>query len=111
MRNWKFIAFVGAVMLSAGSAQACPAGTTSKGPFNGKELCAMQKRYLSAELMLTASNHYLLPEGIFVGGDNAQNSTVRIEAGTTIYANPGSFLVIKRGSKLIAEGTAQKPIV
>jgi len=112
MRNWKSIALVGVVLLSAGTAQAaCPAGTTSKGSFNGKELCAMQKRYLSAEVVLTAANHYLLPEGIFVGADNAQNSVVRIEAGTTVYANPGAFLVVMRGSKLIAEGTAQKPIV
>jgi len=112
MRNWKSAAFVGAVMFVASSAQAaCPAGTASKGQFNGKELCALQKRYLGTDAVLTANNHYLLSEGTFVGGDNAQSSTLRVEAGTTVYANPGAFLSVSRGSKLIAEGTAQKPIV
>lgn len=112
MRIWKSYALVTSMVLGASAAQAaCPAGTTSKGQFNGKELCAMQKRYLSSELVLTANNHYLLPEGIFVGGDNSQPSTLRIEAGTTVYANPGAFLVIRRGSKIFAEGTSQKPVV
>lgn len=55
----------------------------------------------------TANNIYLL-EGGFIYVRN--NANLTIEPGTIIKGN-GSALVITRGSKILAEGTAEKPIV
>jgi hypothetical protein len=60
---------------------------------------------------LTANNRYLIEDGVFFGGDNKENSTLRIQAGTTLHGNPGSFIAILRGSKIFAEGTETKPVV
>lgn len=89
----------------------CPSGTTSRGMFEGKELCALSGKYLNSQLLLTNENRYLLEDGVFIGGDNKDSSTLRVQAGTTVHGNPGSFLVILRGSKIFAEGTAERPVV
>ncbi|MCE3296118.1 MAG: hypothetical protein K0R65_1832 [Crocinitomicaceae bacterium] len=65
---------------------------------------------ITESVTLSASKKYLLSGGVFV--DN--NSTLTIEAGTTIYAaddNTIPFLAIQRGSKIMASGTASSPIV
>ena len=61
---------------------------------------------------LTADNNYLLRGGVFVGDDD--NETVlTIEPGTVIYGESATWgmLVIRRGSKIMAEGTVDAPIV
>jgi len=100
------------VLAGASAYAACPQGTTAKGVIEGKTLCSLnQKDYLGQTLVLTSENHYLLESGTFVGGDNSNSSTLRIEAGTKVLGNPGAFLSISRGSKIFAEGTRAKPIV
>ena len=61
---------------------------------------------------LTAENLYLLRGGVFVGND-ADETVLTIEPGTQIYGETSTdgMLVIRRHSKLIAEGTAEAPIV
>lgn len=90
---------------------ACPSGTHAVGAVEGKDRCALRGKYLSADLTLTAENEYILDGGVFFGGDNKENSTLRIQAGTVIRGMPGAFLNIHRGSKIFAEGTAARPIV
>ena len=90
---------------------ACPQGTTLKGQLEGMDLCALKGKYLNSELLLTANNRYLIEDGVFFGGDNKENSTLRIQAGTTLHGNPGAFIAILRGSKIFAEGTETKPVV
>lgn len=51
---------------------------------------------------------------VFIGQDNANSATITIEAGALITASGGAapgMLVISRGSKIDAVGTAAKPIV
>lgn len=90
---------------------ACPTGTASKGAIDGVEHCSLKGKYLSTQLSLTAENVYLIEDGVFIGGDNKESSTLRIESGTTLRGLPGAFISVSRGSKIVAEGTAQKPIV
>jgi hypothetical protein len=58
---------------------------------------------------LTKDNKYLLIGQVFV----RDTQTLTIQPGTTIFGDKGSkgTLVIDRGGKLIAEGTANEPIV
>lgn len=65
---------------------------------------------LNANTTWVASKKYLLSGGVFVDG----NATLTIQAGTMIYAaddNTTPFLAIQRGAKIMAEGTANSPIV
>lgn len=56
-----------------------------------------------------AKNTYVIPrlKQLFV----RDGATLTIEAGTVIQGEQGAVLVITRGSKIMAEGTATKPIV
>ena len=99
------------LLLSSTAAMACPSGTQLLVE-NGNNYCLLKGKYLSSELNLTANFTYRLDdEGVFVGGDNKENSVIRIQEGTKIVGEPKSFLSVMRGSKIIAEGSRQKPIV
>lgn len=72
--------------------------------------------YLSGEhtedLTLTASYHYVLEGGVFIGDDTSTN-TMYIEPGVTIYGDTATkgFLTIRRNASIEAIGTAEAPIV
>lgn len=101
-----------ATVFAAGVANAaCPAGTESRGVVEGKERCALRGKYLATQLTLTANNEYLIEDGVFFGGDNKDQSVLRIQAGTVLRGLPGAFISIMRGSQIFAEGTAQAPVV
>jgi hypothetical protein len=73
----------------------------------------------------TSDKIYLLTKFIRVGSDlkgsgttpvidETKKATLTIDAGTVIYGKsgtPGGALIIQRGSKIVAIGTAEKPIV
>ncbi|MEQ1505794.1 MAG: hypothetical protein ABMB14_26400, partial [Myxococcota bacterium] len=61
---------------------------------------------------LTADKQWVLSGGVFVGND-IDETVLTIEPGTTIYGENSTrgMLVVTRGSKLIAEGTKDAPIV
>lgn len=58
---------------------------------------------------------YYLADAVFIGNDNTGNCTLTIEAGTTVKGETSSTkpgaLVITRGSKINAVGSAAAPIV
>ena len=64
---------------------------------------------------------YLIQDGVFVGEDaggaaepaaGKKRVTLTVKPGTTFFGSGAlSFLAVNRGSKLVAEGTASKPIV
>ncbi|MBN2715902.1 MAG: hypothetical protein JXX14_08600 [Deltaproteobacteria bacterium] len=60
----------------------------------------------------TAGYSYLLRGGVFVG-DDINETVLTIDAGVTVYGvvSTQGMLVITRGSKIVAEGTAAAPIV
>lgn len=89
-----------------GSASDCPAGTTAEG-----EVCVLEGT-ITQSLTLTPNKQYLLRGGVFIGDDSAE-TVLTIEAGTTLFGETASkgMLVIRRGSKIMADGTAEAPIV
>lgn len=99
------------LMLAKSVFAACPVGTEARGVLENKTLCALKGKYLSTDIVLTSDNAYVLEDGVFFGGDNKDNATLRIQAGTKIHGAPAAFLAILRGSKLYAEGTKENPIV
>lgn len=64
------------------------------------------------DLTLTADCSWLLSGGVFIG-DDTNEAVLTIEPGTTIYGESATngLMVIRRGSKIMAEGTAAAPIV
>lgn len=68
--------------------------------------------YTQPKIKLVAGCAYLLSGGVFIG-DDVNESVLEIEPGVTVYGDNTtlSFLVVRRGSKLVAEGTASAPIV
>ena len=87
---------------------ACPEGTED---LNG--LCGLSGR-ITTSLTLVAGNDYLLNGPVFIG-DGEGETVLTIEAGITIYGlkDPGSpgTLIITRGSRIEANGTAEAPVV
>jgi hypothetical protein len=67
---------------------------------------------LTEDLTLTADRQWVLRGGVFIGDD--ENRTVlTVEPGTRIYgeSSTNGMLIITRGSRLMAEGTRERPIV
>ncbi|HYX34298.1 MAG TPA: hypothetical protein VE954_14440 [Oligoflexus sp.] len=99
---------------------ACPQGTqdlsaTYPQGLPGSDLVERPACGLAGTLLqdvtLTTANTYLLQGAVYVGSE-AQNATLTIDAGVTIRGSNGrDFLAIRRGSKILAEGRADAPIV
>ncbi len=62
---------------------------------------------ITSNMKLKAKKTYLLQGGVFV----RSGASLKIPAGTKIFGDTGSFLVIDKGAKIIAKGKANKPIV
>ncbi|RPD93379.1 hypothetical protein EGM88_12820 [Aureibaculum marinum] len=79
---------------------------------NGTQVISLKGR-LNKDYSLTSDNIYLIDSTLSI----ENNSTLTIDKGSTVYfktyqeANLVSKLVITRGSKIEAEGTAEEPII
>jgi hypothetical protein len=90
---------------------ACPVGTSALGVVQNKEACGLKGTY-TQDLLLTSDKLWVLQGGVFIGNDNKDNANITIQAGSKIVGQSGAdFLVITRGSKILAEGAADRPIV
>lgn len=70
-------------------------------PVNGK-----------SKITLTADKVWAIEGPLFIGKDNADKVELEIEPGTIIFGRSGKdYIVVSRGSKILAEGTAAKPII
>jgi hypothetical protein len=93
----------------------------------GTNVCQLPST-ISTSTILTADTIWYLADRVTVGngneamsatagklanGLNVQNVTLTIQAGTQIKARAGTFanLIITRGSKIMAEGSANAPII
>lgn len=67
---------------------------------------------ITEDLKMTSENIYLLRGGVFIG-DDVNSYTLTIDPGTTIYGETSTdgMLAIRRNSQILAEGTADAPIV
>ncbi|MCB1730552.1 MAG: hypothetical protein KDI21_08755 [Halieaceae bacterium] len=88
----------------------CPSGTTPGQPINGTPSCTLSGTIIS-DLTLTRGNHYVLDGKVVVGGDNTDSAVLTIQSGTTIVGDDDAdFLVISRGSRIVANGTDMSPV-
>ncbi|MEM1112667.1 MAG: hypothetical protein AAGI11_12225 [Pseudomonadota bacterium] len=88
----------------------CPAGTSEDGEVNGTPVCALQGDILQ-DVTLTAGNLYSLDGKVTIGGDNTDSAVLTIPAGVTVFGPTNEdFLVISRGSQIIANGTRNAPV-
>ncbi len=85
---------------------------TTTGPITcNNDLCTVQGEILE-DTVFSADKQWLLKGGVFVG-DDTKSTTLTVEPGTTIFGDSSSlsFLVVRRHSKMVAEGTKDAPIV
>ena len=74
------------------------------------EECTLKGQYLE-DVTLAADKLWALDGQVRFGGDNKDNVTLTIEPGTVVTGRDGEFLLITRGSKIMAEGTLAEPII
>jgi hypothetical protein len=113
----------------------CPTGTTLIGVQDlsnlgggGMDICQLAPRYATAGQVVTLTNDniYRLRTGFpgtYIGNGECEigaagcapsdivNVTLRIEPGTLLLGNPAEALIITRGSRIEAQGSAEDPIV
>ncbi|MFA7441761.1 MAG: hypothetical protein WCZ65_00165 [Lysobacteraceae bacterium] len=98
--------------------EGCPSGTTQLGD---GAVCELRGRYTD-DLHLTSNATWVINGGVFIGEDvgpdvnapsaGARSATLRIDPGTTVAGAAGrDVLVIERGSKILALGTAARPVI
>ncbi len=100
---------------------ATPAGFIDRGVVNNRRVFEMPSRFTSdTTLQNLPGAVYLIAGpvnvGTDVGGDGAaaggQQATLTIQPGVIVIANRGaSYLVVNRGSRISAAGTATQPII
>lgn len=96
------------IQLVPTSFNGCP-DFASNGPVNGT--CILSGE-INEDITLTANTTWILSGGVYIGGDNTNSATITINPGTEIVGQQGAdFLFIRRGSKIMAEGTPDQPIV
>ena len=97
----------------------CPSGTTENAAtFEGKPVCNLPiGSPITSDMRLTANNAYFMNGTVFVGENtvntpDADKVKLTIDPGTKIISEGGqSALVINRGGKIYANGSAAKPII
>ncbi|MBY0416493.1 MAG: hypothetical protein K2W88_00320, partial [Pararheinheimera sp.] len=94
-------------------ASVCPAFATAASALAGvtTPVCEI-KGTITSDVTLTADIAWALSGKVTVGNDNANSATLSIQPGTKVFGKSGAdYLVIARGSKIQAVGTAANPIV
>ena len=90
---------------------ACPAGTTEVNSLSGRLNCQLSGD-ITSNVTLASGADYVLSGRVRVGVDNTTAATLTIQPGVRIFGKSGAdFLVVTRGSKIEANGTAANPIV
>jgi hypothetical protein len=106
--------------LSAVLAAACGTPSTPPPPETSGFTCTGDVCTVTGPILtdttFTADRSWVLKGGVFVGDDanpSAAPTTLTIEPGTTVFGDTAtlSFLLITRGSRIVAEGTRDAPIV
>ncbi|KCZ82569.1 lipoprotein, partial [Hyphomonas adhaerens MHS-3] len=105
----------------SGSGATCPSGFTEGTPVGGLTTCDLSGAYLTN---ITLENidgiAYRLSGRVDIGTDvgaegniaGSQPAVLTIKPGVTVFGESGSdYLVINRGSQIVADGTAAQPII
>ncbi|WP_066760050.1 hypothetical protein, partial [Sphingomonas sp. CCH20-B6] len=106
---------------TAGPAADCPSGTTDVGVIGNFRSCRLPSLITTLTLPRRAGTAYEINGRVDVGVDRGgagtagQAGSLTIEPGVVIYANTtnaaNDFLIVNRGSTIIADGTAARPII
>lgn len=92
----------------------CPAQTSElagESALLGKTVCQLDTNILS-DLILTSDKIWSLGSALVrIGDDSTNNPILTIQAGTTLYGKVGGALIVQRGAKVNAIGTAVDPII
>lgn len=123
----KFMLPTLAMTLIGTAAFACPKANNTmnvrEGVRTGEKFCAISPKSADAPAQILetttfkADTLYVLGGGLYVGDNNIRTNNenkiqLNIEAGTKIVGqSPKAFIQINRGAQIIAQGTAQKPIL
>lgn len=111
MKNLKLAGLLVSAMFAGSAFAACPEGTTPVQKNFDKQACQLSGQY-NSDLTLTADKIWVLSGKVAIGGDNANSATLLIQPGTKIVGDSGKdYLLIRRGSQIVARGTAQQPIL
>src|SRR5690606_9627400 len=90
---------------------ACPTGTTEVNSLSGRLNCQLTGD-ITSNVTLAAGADYVLNGRVRIGVDNTTAVTLTVQPGVRIFGKSGAdFLVVTRGSKIEANGTAANPIV
>ncbi len=102
----------------AAEVSGCPAGTTENAAtFEDKPVCNIPADRFLTDMHLTDNAVYFVNGTVFIGSNtvntpDAEKVTLTIDPGVKIIAEGGqTALVIDRGGKVFANGTAAKPII
>ncbi len=89
----------------------CPTGTSDAGySIKNIPVCEVSN-IITNDLHLTSDRYWHINGEVQIGGDNNYKSNLVIDQGTILFGNGSEdFLVVNRGSKIIANGTKEKPI-
>lgn len=90
----------------------CPSFATPVPQF-GSRACQITGDFLNQDIRLTNEITWVMEGKVGIGGDNANTSVLRIEAGTLIVSSGDTFdhIAVNRGSKVYAEGRPYAPII
>lgn len=93
-------------------ATACPSGTSDAGySIDNIHVCEISN-IITNDITLSPDRYWRIRGEVQIGGDNQMKTKLVIKPGSTLFGKSGGdFIVINRGSKIIAEGTASDPIV
>jgi len=94
--------------LVSNSFKGCP-GFAAPGESEGS--CILSGEY-NNDITLTKNITWVVSGGVYIGGDKTRSATLTINPGTKIFGQAGAdYIWIRRGSKIMAEGTPDNPIV
>ncbi|MCL1078923.1 hypothetical protein D5R81_13025 [Parashewanella spongiae] len=98
----------------------CPVGTSTESVVAGlysdenvNLVCSLSGNITTNVTLLAGENVlYKLDGGaVVVGGDNTNSATLAVQAGVNMFATNDSYIAVSRGSKIMALGTKENPIV
>jgi trimeric autotransporter adhesin len=100
---------------NGGNGGGAPAATCPDHPAitEGEGFCELSSSFespITTDLTLDKDHVWLLTGPVIIG-DDVEETVLTIEAGTKVFGNQLSFILIQRSSKIIADGTADDPIV
>ena len=100
-----------ASVAACGEETAEPAAGDNGGSECSEGVCVLTGT-ITEDLTLSADTLWLLRGGVFIGDDESE-TVLTIEPGTTVFGETATngFLAVRRGSKIMAEGTRDAPVV